>query len=757
MYQNGITAGEPKIINPKHVTFPITIAPDAPLGEHKFRIACTDGTTVLETFWVGQYPLVKETKEANNSPNEAQAIENNRTLTGITDREDVDYYKLHLKKSQTVTIEVEAMRLGKTFFDPFIAITDANGSELVSCDDSHLHRQDPYLSFTASKEGDYYILIRDSAYEGGGGHVYHMHVGDFPRPLSISPLGAQRGKAATFVSVLLGKSELKQTQTFSAEDEFQPLYITSGKYSSHTPYQIRVTDFGALTEKEPNDNVKHQNQATTPTAPIAFHGTVQQDGDKDWYRFHAKKGQKVRLQVYARELGSPLDSLIQIHDAKGKYIANNDDLAQNFPDSKLDYTVPADGDYWVVMQDRLKKGTPHHHYRIELTLQSPSIDASLANFSDRETQKWKAFSIPQGNRVVYQANVSKVITKEDIEVMAGKMPKGIKLRQIRMIDKDTKVLLYLEASADAPLRHSLYPLKVRTHDKKLTSNIISTTTQIRGPNNQIYYSTKDDLIPIQVTPSVQAKVHLIQPKMAINQSGILPLTIKIERSKGFDEPVTILVPWKPAGIGCPASITIPKGKDTGIVNLAADSNAKLGKWEFCVRATYNEKTGEYPGPVHISSNIINIEVAKPLLAGKLAIAATEQGVDTALICDFEKIEGAQKFSGKAKLIVQGLPDGITAQAVEITHDTKQIAIPVVVPANARTGKHGNLFCLAVVTIDGQEITQTLAQGGTLRVNTPSKPKVAVKTKNETVKAPPAEQKVVPKKPLSRLEQLRQDQ
>lgn len=756
MYQKGITAGKPKIENAKHVIFPLTIAADAQLGEHKFRIACADGSTHLETFWVGQYPIIKETKEANDSPAEAQLIENNQTLTGVTQKEDVDYYKIHLKGKQTINVEVEGIRLGKVFTDPYIAITDARGSVLAACDDSNHHRQDPYLSFTAFKEGEYYILIRDSSYEGSGNHVYHMHVGDFPRPLSVSPLGAQRGKPTQFTSVQLGKPALNFTQTFIEKEEQQPLYISSGAYSTHTPYQVRVTDFGVFTEKEPNEGHKHQNQANTASVPIAFHGTIQEDGDKDWFRFEAKKGQKIRLQVFANALGSPLDSVMQIHDGKGKYIANNDDAAQHHPDSKMDYTVPTDGDYWVVIQDRLKKGSAHHRYRIELTHQKPSIEASLVDLRPQDSQKWKAFNIPQGNSVAYQATVKKVITKEDVEVLTSRLPKGVKLKKVHIADKDTKVIIHLEADKNAPLSHGLYPLEVRTLDKKLTSKIVSTTNQVMGSNNRIYHTTRDELIPIQVTSPVMVKVRLIQPKIAITQSGILALTIKLERKEGFDDPVTIQVPWKPAGIGASQTITVPKGKDTAILNLAADSNAKLGKWEFCVRAIFTEKAGTYPGPVHVSSNIVTIEIVPPLLTGKLALAATEQGKDTTIICDIQQIEGASKFTGKAKVTLYGLPDGITAQPVEITAGTKQIAIPIKVPANARKGKHANLFCRAVLTVNGHEVTQTLAQGGTLRVNPPSKPKVATKPKAE-VAVKSAEEKVAPAKPLSRLEQLRKEQ
>ncbi len=750
-YQHGITAGKPTFVDDKRVTFPLTIAADAPLGEHQFHIACTDGTSQLKTFWVGQYPITPETDKSNNSPAEAQLIEKNSTVIGTTLLEDVDYYKIHLEKNQLVNVEVTAMRLGKVFFDSFIAITDAQGSELALCDDSTVLGQDPHLSFIAPSAGEYFILIRDSAYEGNENQFYHMHVGDFPRPMSISPLGAQRGKASTFTSILLDQSALTLQHTLNENTNLQQFYITKGALSSHTPYHVRVTDFEYLTEIEPNDNAAHTSQASTPVIPIAFHGCIQKENDQDWHRFHAKKGQRILFQVYARGLGSPLDSKMILFDAKGKYIIENDDQTQNVPDSKLDFNVPEDGDYWLVITDQLNHGSPHYQYRVELTFPQASIAAALVDFSPQDSQKWKSLNIPQGNRVTYQVNLTKTNTKEDVELLINKIPAGVTLKKVRMIDNDSKLLLYLEADPSAPLSHGLFPLSLQTLDKKLTSNIASSTIQILGPANKAYHETKSDVIPIQVTPAVKVKLEILQPVTAITQSGILPVTIKLQRAEKFDEEVTIHMPWKPAGIGAPATITIPKGQDTAVLNLAADSNAALGKWDFCIRATYNENAGDYQGPVHVSSNVIGIEVAPPLFTGKLALAATEQGVNTSILCD---IQSRQNFSGKATLHLYGLPEGITAQPVEISHDTKQIAIPVSVPVDARLGKHGNLFCQAVIKSGEQEITQTLAQGGTLRVNPPSIKK-AEPAKEVAAEITPKETNTTPAKPLSRLEELRQ--
>jgi len=43
-------------------------------------------------------------------------------------------------------------------------------------------------------------------------------------------------------------------------------------------------------------------------------------GDEDLFRFTAVKGQKLVFEVTAQQLGSPLDSIIEVYDAKGRIV-----------------------------------------------------------------------------------------------------------------------------------------------------------------------------------------------------------------------------------------------------------------------------------------------------------------------------------------------------------------------------------------------------------------------------------------------------
>ena len=42
--------------------------------------------------------------------------------------------------------------------------------------------------------------------------------------------------------------------------------------------------------------------------------------DEDYFRFHARKGENLTIDVAAARLGSPLDSVIEVLDAQGKSI-----------------------------------------------------------------------------------------------------------------------------------------------------------------------------------------------------------------------------------------------------------------------------------------------------------------------------------------------------------------------------------------------------------------------------------------------------
>ena len=119
-YQEGITVTKLEKAGDEHksVQATISIAPDAPLGEHLLRLRCKGGVSYQRSFWVGEYPTVMEkrnkerTADLNSNFDSPQKIEINQTVQGVADKEDADYYLVQCRKGQRLSVEVEGMRLG---------------------------------------------------------------------------------------------------------------------------------------------------------------------------------------------------------------------------------------------------------------------------------------------------------------------------------------------------------------------------------------------------------------------------------------------------------------------------------------------------------------------------------------------------------------------------------------------------------------------------------------------------------------------
>jgi hypothetical protein len=134
------------------------------------------------------------------------------------------------------------------------------------------------------------------------------------------------------------------------------------------------------------------------------------------------------------------------------------------------------------------------------------------------------------------------------------------------------------------------------------------------------------------------------------------------------------------------------------------------------------------------------------------MAATNPGKNTNVVATVDHIE---PFTGEARVILHALPHGVKSNEKKITTTSSEITFPLEVAKDARKGKHANLFCQVIITKDGHPIPHNVGQGGTLRIDPPPPaPKKNPEGKETPVKT---EQKEAPKKPLSRLEQLRQSQ
>jgi len=107
----------------------------------------------------------------------------------------------------------------------------------------------------------------------------------------------------------------------------------------------------AQTEAEPNDTRQTANAATVAlTTTQALCGTYGTRGDADFFSFAGTQGQLVSLRTLAADVGSPLDTLLELYDPAGTVIATNDDASPASTDSSLTVLLPAAGTFTVAVK-----------------------------------------------------------------------------------------------------------------------------------------------------------------------------------------------------------------------------------------------------------------------------------------------------------------------------------------------------------------------------------------------------------------------
>ncbi len=736
LYYAGIRVANFEVPEGKRIKARLAIGPDCRLGLHALRVRTASGISNLVQFSVGPLPQMEEA-EPNNEFHEPQKIPMNVTVAGVVQNEDVDYFQIEAKKGQRIAAEVEGIRLGETFFDPYVAILDKERFVLAGSDDTPLVYQDAACSVVAPSDGSYVVQVRESAFGGNGQCRYRLHVGDFPRPLGVFPAGGKFGEKIEVQWLGDPASPWKTSVTLPGSP--QPMFglVAQDPHgSAPTPNEFRLGDLNNLNEIEPNNGA---GEATAGEAPVALNGVIAEDGDVDCFKFAAKKGQVFDVRVYARQLRSPLDTVLSVVRASnGAGVAGNDDSGS--PDSYLRMTAPEDDQYVVIVRDHLNKGGPAYVYRVEVTPVKPQLTMGLA---ERSQFVDITAPVPRENRLALLISAQRADFGGDLAVELKDLPAGVQVETVPMTADQTTTPVLLTAKADAPLAGSLVDVIGRTTaDPKIEGRLKQRTSMVRGQNNREVWNHYTERMATAVTQKVPYQIEIVQPKVPIVQSGEMALKIVAKRDEGFKAPITVSMLYNPPGVSTPTSVTIAEGQNEVIMPITANAQAAVRNWKIAVigRATVGD------GAVDVSSQLADLEVSEPFVKFTYTPVAIEQGQAGQL-----PIEIAQNkpFEGPAKVELLGLPNEVTSEPKEISKETAQLAFPLKTTANSPPGQHKSLLCRAIVTRDGEPITHMLP-GGELRIQKPLPQKPAEQPKPE--KKPENEKPA--EKPLSRLEQLR---
>jgi len=751
-FSQGFTQKSVEKVEKNKVELTIAIAPDVLPGNHLMRIRTKSGISHARQFFVGIFPNVEE-KEPNSDFDTPQVIELNQTIEGVVQNEDVDNYRVSLKKGQRLSVEVDGLRLGYTVFDPFLAIIDKDRFEKVISDDTILHRQDGYCSYVAEEDGDYTVMIRESSYRGDGNSHYRLHVGSFRRPDVVYPAGGKLG-SKTKVRFIEREESFEEEVVLPTEPD--PGYMIFSKSQEPAPSgnPFRLVTFDNTLEVEPN-NEQAKATPALPGVAFALNGIIEQPGDADFFKLPLKKGMNLEVQAFAQSLGSPLDSVVSIYNEKGGSLSNNDDGGgRRRLDSKFKVAIPADGDYFIRVADHLERGGANFVYRLELIAAEPEVYFASPQFTVNDTHYRQFIAVPKGGRYATLVNVTRSNVSGDFKFDAQNLPQGVKLLT-ELAPKDIgSVPLLFEATGDAPLGHQISPVKLNPVDPatKISGKLRQEFDVVRN-GNVIYYTEIVDRLPVAVVEEAPYSLEIVKPAVPLVNNGILELKVVAKRKEGFKAPIRVFMIWKPNGISSLGEQTIAEGQNECIFQLDANAAAPAGSWNFTVMGEADAGSGR----VYNASPFTAVVTTPAYInAPAIPLVAVEQGKEAIMVA---KLEQLLPFEGEATAQVLGVPDTIPIESAKITKDTKEISFKVKTHDKSPIGKQANLFVRVDVPVKGTNATtiHRIALGSILRIDAPRKvvtpPKPAVVAENKPKEAPKPVAPAAPKV-LSRLEQLR---
>lgn len=748
-YDPGFTVKSVDAVAAGKVDLTIAVSADATLGSHLVRVRTRTGLSHPRQFFVSPYPTVDE-KEANSEFAQAQAIPLNSTIEGIVLTEDVDYFKVTVKKGQRLSLEVDGLRLGYLNFDPYIAILDKDRFEKAFSDDTILHRQDGYCSFVAEYDGDYYVMVRESSYRGSTRSFYRLHVGDFRRPDVVFPAG---GKVGSKVDVRFIDAKGSFTGSVTVPSEEDPNFeVFSVEAPAPSGNPFRISQMDNFLESEPN-SAREQANVVPPAEAYALNGIIGEPGDADYYRLTLKKGQVLTGHAYAQGLGSPLDPVISLRGSTGVALISNDDGGGTRRlDSRFEVTVPADGEYMLSIRDHLDRGSPKFVYRVELIASQPRLTFASPEYSVNDSHYRQFIAVPRGGRMALLENFSRTRVSGDFRFVAPGLPAGVKLLTEHAPKDMPNAPLLFEAAADAPLGQAIVPVRLEPVDpqNKVIGRLRQNFDVVRD-GNVIYLTDTEDRLPVVVVEEAPYALEIVMPKVPLVQNGVYDLKVVAKRKPGFAAAIRVVMVWTPPGISSLGEMTIPAGANECFFQLNANAGVATAEWKFVVMGEADAGRGR----VFNASPFCGLKTQPAYVAAPaFPMAAIEQGQEGIVTT---KLEQLQPFEGEAVARLVGIPDTIASEPIKITKASTDLTFRLKPGKDCFPGKLSNLFIQVDVPLAGGTTTHRVALGSSLRVDAPRKVAPAPVAKVEAPKADATKPAVAPAAPvvLSRLEQLRQ--
>ncbi|HLY60357.1 MAG TPA: PPC domain-containing protein [Terriglobia bacterium] len=622
----------------------ITVAKDVEPGLHWFRIQTPLGTSNMSVIAIDSLPEVtKSPKPSADSAAQPETVKLPATLIGaLTALGETDSYQFEGKAGEELVFQVMASELGSRL-ESVLVLRDADGKVVASAGEND-NKPDAVLTCKLPQDGQYTLSISDREHGGGMDHYYRVNAGPLPYITNVFPLGVQAGKEVTVAVKGVNLGGLKETKVDPPKSAdgwaTMPLEIKTGGGVALNKVKLAVGNDPEFLEQEPNSTPA---EAQTISLPVTINGLI--DGgakaggapDEDFFRFHARRGEQTTIEVAAARLGSHLDSLIEVLDAKGNPIPratvrclNQTTTTLSDRDSRSEgvrltsTSGLREGDY-LMIGDELDQ--------VAVIPDQPDADAILKGINGlRLAFLGTSPDVHAVNTTVYKAQ----ILPPDAEFP----PNGLPVFHLTWRNDDGGPGYGADSRLDfvAPIDAD-YILHLKD------------VRGLEGPDFAYRLTLRD------ASPDFQLRASPENPN--IPKGGEIPVTVSVNRLQGHEGPIDVEVLGLPQGVTA-SRATIPAGQDSTVVILAAAADAPVESRPTSMKivghAQVNghqiEREANNGAPLQLASVIPPPDV---VVATDQQDVSIEPGKEVIVTLRVNRQNG---FKGRVPCNVENLPPGV---------------------------------------------------------------------------------------------------
>ena len=390
-----------------------------------------------------------------------------------------------------------------------------------------------------------------------------------------------------------------------------------------------VGDLPEFIESEPNSL---PGDAERVEMPVTINGQIAGESDLDYFRFDAKAGDVVRVDVAAARLGSALDPLVQVIGPNGLRVVADD--VRIGADPVLAFRAAASGEHRLLISNVTFRGGPSFVYRVTLST-APLVRFAFPSGGQASTTRAIDFFSLTGDGTprILRDNVTFPATVSEFFSPPG--PAG------------ANVLPF--AVSDLP-----ESLEAANNDARESASELAWPTVMNG---QFETASDEDWfrlacrkeVPLTIECSPLPRWSPSLPIVAVTDAngGVLASASSVQTARG-----TTRIEWRAPADGM------------YWLRLRDLQQGIRGGPEFIYRLTVREAMPDFT--LSLKSDVINV------------VQGGRVDVDVA-------VDRRGGFAGPVELIVEGLPEGVRLEGQQVAANQPTAKLAFIADAEARSG------------------------------------------------------------------------